>query len=121
LTSKRIYLARHVRFHEHVFPLSKSKQIAVPPTHPTAATILVTLYHPKPPSSALPALPPTAPTSHLAPLPLSACYYHDHVVGTGLDLPPSHVVQVQMVLPLLKPSGFRLMYTPLINFFNCLP
>jgi len=25
LTSKRIYLARHVRFHEHVFPLGKSE------------------------------------------------------------------------------------------------
>jgi len=104
LTSKRIYLARHVRFHEHVFPLGKSEQIAVPPTHPTAATIPVTLYHPKPPSSALPPLPPTPPTSHLAPLPLSACYYHDHVVGTGSDLPPSHAVQVQ-IAPFSSPGS----------------
>jgi hypothetical protein len=28
----------------------------------------------------------------LAPLPLSACYYHDHAVGTGSDSPPSHAV-----------------------------
>jgi histone deacetylase 1/2 len=96
LTSKRIYLARHVQFHEHVFPLGKSEQIAVPPTNPTTATIPVTLYHPKPPSSALPPLPPSPPTSHLAPLPLSACYYHDHAVGTGSDSPPSHAVQVQI-------------------------
>lgn len=102
LTSKRIYLARHVRFHEHVF--GKSEQFAVPPTNPTAATIPVTLYHPKPPSSALPPLPPSPPISHLAPLPLSACYYHDHVVGTGSDLPPSHAVQVQ-IAPASSPGS----------------
>jgi len=104
LTSKRIYLARHVRFHEHVFSLGISEQIAVPPTNPTVATIPVTLYHPKPPSSALPPLPPTPPTSHLALLPLSACYYHDHVVGTGSDSPPSHAVQVQ-ITPASSPGS----------------
>jgi len=96
LSSKRIYLARHVRFHEHVFPLGKFEQIVVPPTNPTVANIPVTLYHPQPPSLALPPLPPTPPTSHLAPLPLSACYYHDHATGTGSDSPPSYAVQVQI-------------------------
>jgi len=104
LSSKHIYLSRHVRFHEHVFPLGKSKQIAVPPINSTAATILVTLYHPKPSSPTLPPLPPTPPTSHLAPLPLSACYYHDQAIGTDSDSPPSHAVQVQLA-PASSPAG----------------
>jgi len=30
LTSQHIYISRHIRFHENVFPLAKSKQIAQP-------------------------------------------------------------------------------------------
>jgi hypothetical protein len=40
----------------------------------------------------------------LALLPLSACYYHDHVVGTGSDSPPSHAVQVQ-ITPASSPGS----------------
>jgi len=28
LASQRIYISRHIRFHENIFPLAKSKQIA---------------------------------------------------------------------------------------------
>jgi hypothetical protein len=74
LSSKRIYLARHVRFHENVFAFGKSEQIIVPPTHPSATTIPVTLHHPMPPSPALPPLPPTPP--HLLWLP----YRYLHII-----------------------------------------
>ena len=60
LSCKSISLAHDIQFHEHVGLLGKPEQIAVPPTNPYAATIPVTLYHPKPLSSAFPPLPPTS-------------------------------------------------------------
>jgi len=77
LSSKRIYLARHVRFHENVFPLDKIEQIAATPKNPPAPSKPVTL-HPLMQASSVPSpLPPTLPTPPSAHLPLSACYY-DH-------------------------------------------
>jgi len=48
IESHHMYISRHVRFHEHVFPFDNSKQIAkVSATNPTrpAATILPNLTH----------------------------------------------------------------------------
>jgi len=84
LSSKRIYLARHVRFHENVFPLDKIEQIAATPKQPSAPSIPVTLHPPMQPSSVPSPLPPTLPTLPPAHLPLSACYY-DHSSIAGSD------------------------------------
>jgi len=84
LSSKRIYLARHVRFHENVFPLDKTEQIAATPKQPSAPSIPVTLHPLIQPSSVPSPLPPTLPTLPSAHLPLSACYY-DHSSIAGSD------------------------------------
>jgi histone deacetylase 1/2 len=48
IASQRIYISRHVRFHEHVFPFENYEQIAkvssTPPTQ-TATTILPNLLY----------------------------------------------------------------------------
>jgi histone deacetylase 1/2 len=103
LSSKHIYLARHVWFHENVFPLDKTEHIAIPPKHPSAATIPVTLHHPPPPSHALPPLPPIPPS---APLPLSACCYHDHSSSTSSNSPHSHASSIAPASsPGFSPAG----------------
>ena len=84
LSSKRIYLARHVRFHETVFPFDKTKQIAATPKQTSAPSIPVTLLPLMQPSSVPSPLPHTLPTPHSAHLPLSACY-HDHSSILGSD------------------------------------
>jgi histone deacetylase 1/2 len=84
LSSKRIYLARHVRFHENVFPFDKSEQIAATPKQPSAPSIPITLHPLTPPSPVPSPLPPTLPTPPSAHLPLSACYY-DQSSNAGLD------------------------------------
>ena len=74
IESHRMYISRHVRFHENVFPFDKSEQIAQVPsqTHtPSPITILpnlnlsplFTAQNPSPPASAsaLPLLPTQAP------------------------------------------------------------
>jgi hypothetical protein len=55
IASNRIYISRHVRFHEHVFPFDNSEQITkvstTTPTSPTNVTLLILLNHPPPPTS----------------------------------------------------------------------
>jgi len=55
ITSHRIYISRHVRFHEHVFPFDNSEQIAkvstTTPIPPATITFPVLLNHPPPPTS----------------------------------------------------------------------
>jgi histone deacetylase 1/2 len=86
LSSNRIYLARHVRFHETVFPLDKTEQIVDSPIQPPAATL-----QPIPSSCPNTHPAPPAPLAHnttlWAALPLPAYHCHDHSSGTGSDLP----------------------------------
>ena len=111
LASQRIYVSRHVCFHENVFPLAKSKQIAQPTpttTQPTNLPTLITspVFHLAappftPPSGSTapsapqkspnsPPLSTTIPPSHsLALMSPSACFSDDHYVGTGS--PPSEL------------------------------
>jgi len=84
LSSKQIYLARHVRFHENIFPLDKTEQMAATPKQPSALSIPVTLHPLMPPSPVPSPLPSTLPTPPSAHLPLSACYY-DHSSTAGSD------------------------------------
>jgi len=55
IASHRIYISRHVRFHEHVFPFDNSKQIAKVSTTTPIPSATVTfpnlLNHPPPPTS----------------------------------------------------------------------
>jgi len=55
IASHRIYISRHVRFHEHVFPFDNSEQIAkvstITPTPPATITLPNLLNHPPPPTS----------------------------------------------------------------------
>jgi len=55
IASHRIYISRHVRFHEHVFPFDNFEQIAkvstTTPTPPATVTLLNLLNHPPPPTS----------------------------------------------------------------------
>ena len=94
LSSKHIYLARYVWFHENVFPFDKSEQIVVPPTQPSTTTQPVTLHLLTTPSQVLPPMPPTLPTPSSAPLPLTIYYYHDHSSSAGSDFPHSHVSSI---------------------------
>ena len=54
IASHCIYISRHVRFHEHVFPFDNSEQIAkvstTTPTPPTTVTLPNLLNHPPPPT-----------------------------------------------------------------------
>ena len=107
MSSKHIYLAHHVRFHENVFPLDNSEQIAVLPTQPFATTIPVTLHPLTPPSQVLSPLPPTHPST---PLPLTAYYYHDHSSGAGFDSPHSYA---SFIAPASSP-GFSPASSPVV-------
>jgi hypothetical protein len=53
IASHRIYISRHVRFHEHVFLFDNSEQIAkvstTTPTPPATVTLPNLLNHPPPP------------------------------------------------------------------------
>jgi len=116
LESHRIYVSRHVRFHENVFPFAKSEQVTSSPVPPTPPTYLPSL---NPPSSFQPTtyqtgpnhnliLPPTAPhqttplpidsatpssPSHTAILSPYACLSNDHCAGTGSPSPDAHVLR----------------------------
>jgi len=46
LESDRIYVSRHVRFHENVFPFAKSEQVTSLPVPPTPPTYLPSLHPP---------------------------------------------------------------------------
>jgi len=50
IASHRIYISRHVRFHEHVFPFDNFEQIAkvsnTTPTQPATVTLPTLLHHP---------------------------------------------------------------------------
>ena len=83
LSSKRIYLTCHVRFHENIFHLDKSEQITAPPIQPSASLIPITLHPLMPPFLVPSPLSPTSLTPPSAHLPLSACYCHDHSLSAG--------------------------------------
>jgi len=110
LSSKHIYLARHVRFHENVFPLDKSKQIAALPIQPSISPIPVTLHPLMPPSPIPSPLPLTPPTPHLTHLPLYVCYYHDHSLTAGSDSSHSQVSPIAVASsPSLSPASSHVM------------
>jgi hypothetical protein len=98
LSSKRIYLARHIWFHENIFPFDKSEQIVVPPTQPSTATQPVTLHLLTPPSQVLPSMPSTLLTPPSAPLLLTTYYYHDH------SLSAVQIFHTHMCRPSLLPT-----------------
>ena len=106
LASQCIYVSRHVRFHENVFPFANSEQIAPSTstsTHPTHLCTLITspIFHPADPpitppsgSATLPApqtqpprsppLSATIPPSHSPALMSPSVYFSDdHYGGTS--------------------------------------
>jgi hypothetical protein len=116
LESGRVYVSRHVRFHECVFPFKKSEQVTTPPVYPTPPTYLPSLHlppcfqpipsqisrtHNSPlPLAAPPQLAPlpvdsTNPASppHTAILSPRACLSNDYCAGTGSELQDSVAAQ----------------------------
>ena len=116
LESHRIYVSRHVRFHENVFPFAKFEQVTssqVPLTQPTYLPSLnpppcfqPTTYQTGPnnnlilpyvaPHQTTP-LPidsatPSSPT-HIAILSPYVCLSNDHCAGTGSPSPDVHVLR----------------------------
>ena len=116
LESHRIYVSRHVRFHENVFPFEKSEQVTSSLVPPTQHTYLPSLYPPlcfqptthltSPPNN--PILPFTAPhqttplpiasatlssLSHTAILSPYACLSNDHCAGIGSPSSDVHVLR----------------------------
>ncbi|XP_073262717.1 uncharacterized protein [Populus alba] len=94
IESHRMYISRHVRFHENVFPFDKSEQIAQVPsqTHtPSPITILpnlnlsplFTAQNPSPPASAsaLPLLPTQAPQPPYFPCRSPHASLSNHIVA----------------------------------------
>ena len=115
LESHRIYVSRHVRFHETIFPFEKSEQVTsslVPPTPPTylpslnpPPCFLPTTPQLAPPNN--PILPSVAPhqtipftiasatpssPSHTAILSPYACLSNDYCAGTGSPSSDAHVL-----------------------------
>jgi len=116
LESHRIYVSRHVCFHENVFPFAKSEQVTsllVPPTQPTYLPSLnpppcfqPSTYQTSPNNN--PILPSTTP-HQTTPLPIDfatpsspshtvilspyTCFSNDHCAGTGSPSPDVHVLK----------------------------
>jgi histone deacetylase 1/2 len=101
IASHRIYISRHVRFHEHVFPFDNSEQIAkvstTIPIPPATVTLPNLLNHPPPPTSinhpnspqhtALPLQTATQPQLATIPWPSShACLSNPYDVGLSRKL-----------------------------------
>jgi len=110
LESDRIYVSRHVRFHENVFPFAKSEQVTSSPVPPTPPTYLPsfqpTTYQTGPNHNPiLPSAAPHQPTllpidsatpsspSHTAILSPYACLSNDHCAGTGSPSSDTHVLR----------------------------
>jgi hypothetical protein len=116
LESHRIYVSRHVRFHETVFPFEKSKQVTSSPIPPTPPTYLPSLNPspcfqpttPQPPPPNNPILPSAAPhqtipltiasatpasPSHTAILSPYDCLSNDYCVGIGSPSSDAHVLR----------------------------
>jgi len=116
LESHRIYVSRHVRFHETVFPFEKSEQVTSSPVPPTPPTYLPSLNPPPyfPPTTPQPAPPnnPIMPSaashqtipltiatttpsslSHTAILSPYACLSNDYYTGTGSPSSDAHVLR----------------------------
>jgi len=101
IASHRIYISRHVRFHEHVFPFDNFEQIAkvstTTPTPPATVTLPNLLNHPPPPTfishpnspqySVLPLQAATRPQPPPIPWPLShACLSNPYDAGSDHQL-----------------------------------
>jgi len=101
IASHRIYISRHVRFHEHVFSFDNSEQIAkvstTTPTPPATVTLPNLLNHPPPPTftshphspqhSALPLQTATRPQPPPIPWPSShACLSNPYDAGSDRQL-----------------------------------
>ena len=111
LSSHRLYIARHVQFHETVFPFDKSEQHIASPIQPPVVTFqpLTSVSTPYLAKSSAPTK-PLAPTStSLAPLFLPAYHDHIHSTGTGPDLSLSHVSPMALVSPDLALSSASLL------------
>jgi len=110
LESDRIYVSRHVRFHENVFPFAKSEQVTSSPVPPTPPTYLPSLqpttYQTNPNHN--PILPSAAPhqittlpidsatlssSSHTTILSPYACLSNYHCAGTGSPSPDVYVLR----------------------------
>jgi len=120
LESDRIYVSRHVHFHENIFPFAKSEQITSSPVPLTPPTYLPSLNPPRSfqpttyqtgpnhnpiLSSAAPHQPtllpidsatPSSP-SHTAILSPYACLSNDHCAGTGSPSPDAHVLRSAVI------------------------
>ncbi|KAJ6969913.1 hypothetical protein NC653_034466 [Populus alba x Populus x berolinensis] len=128
----RVYVSRHVCFHECVFPFKKCEQVTTPPVSPTPPTYLPSL---QPPSCFQP-LPSQLGKTHNPPLPLAATpqlaslpvdstdpaspptqpYYHhvlvfpmiivqeQHIPGTGATTPCPAAPKHPMVLSPRQPK-----------------
>jgi hypothetical protein len=109
LESGRVYVSRHVRFHEHVFPFKKSEQVTTPLVPPTPPTYLSSL-HPLPVFSLF--LPKSAEhTTHLCPLP--------HLPS----LPPCPLIQLTLPHHPTQPYCHHVLVFPMIivqeQVLNC--
>ena len=87
LSSKHLYISRHVRFNKHVFLFLKSAHLLPPTSHthlPTTITHLPSLtFFP----STTPSAPPPTSSNPVVPLSSSASISVDHFVGTGSVTP----------------------------------
>jgi len=116
LESDRIYVSRHVRFHENIFPFAKFEQVTSSPVPPTPPTYLPSL-HPPPSFQPTtyqtgpnhnPILPSTAPhqptplpidsatpssPSHTIILSPYARLSNDHYAGIGSPSPDVHILR----------------------------
>lgn len=115
LESDRIYISRHVRFHESVFPFRKSEQVTTTPIPSTTPTYLPSLQPPPclPTHSQItrntnPSLPvvsadPASP-SRTAILSPHACHSTDFCAGTGSDLQVSGAAQSRSETEMSSPT-----------------
>jgi hypothetical protein len=87
LSSKRLYISRHVRFNEHVFLFLESAHLPPPTSHthlPTTVTHLPSLTFF---TFTTPSAPPPTSSNPVVPLPSSAFIYVNHFIGTGSATP----------------------------------
>jgi len=101
LSLNHLYIARHVQFHETIFPFDKSEQSIASPIQPLVVTFqpLTSVFTTYLVKSSAPTKPPAPTPTSLAPLFLPAYHGHIHSTGTGPDLSLSHVSLMAPVSP----------------------
>jgi histone deacetylase 1/2 len=119
LSSDHIYISRHVRFHEQVFPFIKSIIPSISSSPPVTVSSLPPLtIFPSQPVSA----PPPLPTNLFVPLPSSPSMSLDHYVGSGSAVPalsssdsPSTADSPASSSALSSPSGHSAQSMPCLD------